>query len=73
MIATDVPLALTVGQIAKRLHVPVHRVQYVIRTRRIHPCVRAGNLRVFSEGDVRQIGSELKRIEADRNGDAPAT
>jgi hypothetical protein len=49
----------TVGEIARRLQVPVHRVEYLIRARGITPCGRAGNARVFSEGVVSRIAAEL--------------
>jgi DNA-binding transcriptional MerR regulator len=59
--------APTVGEIARRLGVPLHRVEYVIRSRAIRPSVRAGNLRVFTEADVQHIASELRRIAEDRS------
>ena len=60
----------TVGEIARRLGVAVHRVEYVISARGIRPHGRAGNARVFTESDVRRIASELRRIEAERSGSA---
>jgi hypothetical protein len=65
------PTAPTVGEIARRLNVPLHRVEYVIRSRGISPTTRAGNIRVFSESDVRRIGSELDRIAAERTPETP--
>lgn len=59
---------LTVGVIASRYSVPVHRVEYVIRTRSIAPAAMAGNARVFSEADETYIASELQRIDAERTG-----
>ena len=56
----------TVGEIARRLGVPVHRVEYVILTRGIEAQGRAGNARIFSAGDVKRIDAELRRIEAER-------
>lgn len=61
---------LTIGEIASKLGVPVHRVGYVIRTRAIAPAGRAGIARVFSDSDLSQIESELNRIESDREGSA---
>ena len=55
--------ALTVGEIAKRLGYPIHKIEYMIRSRNIQPIQRAGNLRVFSEKDFCFIKSELKHIE----------
>jgi hypothetical protein len=56
----------TVGEIARRLGRPTHRIEYIIRTRRIAPRARVGNLRVFGPADVAYIASELSRIEAER-------
>lgn len=66
------PTAPTVGEIARRLEVPLHRVEYVIRSRGIRPTSRAGNARVFSDAAVEMIGSELQRIERDRDPDVAA-
>jgi len=56
------PSMPTIGEIARRLGQPVHRIEYVIRARRIRPCGWAGNARVFSEDAVEVIASELQRI-----------
>jgi hypothetical protein len=56
------PTMPTIGEIARRLGQPVHRVEYVIRARRIRPCGWAGNARVFPEDAVEVIASELQRI-----------
>lgn len=45
----------TVGEIARRLGVSTHQIEYLIRSRRIQPSGRAGNARVFSEKDVERI------------------
>lgn len=66
--STAVPLVPTVGQIARRLNEPLHRIEYVIRTRDIQPVSRAGNVRVFSDADVTYIASELRRIDSEREG-----
>ena len=58
----------TVGEIARRLGVPFHRVEYVIRSRDLRPSGWAGNARVFSEADVTHIASELRRIDEEREG-----
>ena len=59
-------LLATVGEIARRLGEPTHRIQYIVRTRRIRAISRAGNLRVFSEGDVARIARELERMATER-------
>jgi hypothetical protein len=53
----------TVGQIARRLSVPSHRIEYIIRARGIQPCSWAGNARVFDETAVQAIAEELERIK----------
>lgn len=58
----------TVGEIARRIGYPLHRVEYVIRSREIHPTGRAGNARVFTDMDVARIASELRRIDDERQG-----
>ena len=63
-----VPAALTIGEIARRLGVAVHRVEYLVRTRNLKAAARAGNIRLFSETDVTYIAGEIRRIDADRGG-----
>ena len=62
-----IPIAPTVGENARRLGVPLHRVEYVIRSRGIRPTARAGNARLFTDNDVCRIKSELARIDSDRD------
>jgi hypothetical protein len=59
----------TIGEIARRLGQPIHRVEYVIRARRIRPCSWAGNARVFAEEAVEVIAAELQRIANLKGGD----
>jgi hypothetical protein len=56
----------TVGEIARRLGQPLHRVEYVLRTRDIRPTSRAGNALVYAEPDIARIASELAEIEGRR-------
>ncbi len=58
--------ASTVGEIARRLRTPVHRIAYVVRTRGLRPVAWAGNARIFTEQDVARIASELQQINEDR-------
>lgn len=54
---------ITVGVIAAELGVPLHRVQYVLRTRRsIRPKAVAGRLWLYDSDDIRQVEAELRRI-----------
>jgi len=54
----------TVGEIARRLAEPLHRIEYILRTRNIPPSGLAGNCRVYAEEDVERIAAELQRIDA---------
>lgn len=58
--------ALTIGEVAKRLGYPLHRIEYIIRSRNIRPRLRAGNARVFSGSDLQYIASVLRHIDAER-------
>lgn len=53
--------SLTVGEIARRLDVSLHRVEYLIRARQIKAQSRAGNSRVFSERDFHRIEEALAK------------
>lgn len=66
--ADSAPAMTTVGEIARRLGEPVHRIEYVIRARRIRPTGRAGSARVFPEDAVKAIALELQRISANKLG-----
>ena len=72
MSVTEFKRLTTIGEVARRLNRPQHRVEYVVRARRLQPAKRAGNARVFSDADVQYIESELSRIDADRNGGGPS-
>lgn len=56
----------TVGRIARRLGVPVHRVEYIIQSRAIAPVAFAGRLRLFDREAVARIRHELNTIDARR-------
>ncbi len=58
----------TVGEIARRIGEPIHRVEYIIKARDIQPTERAGNCRVFTDGDVALIATEIRRIDAEKQG-----
>lgn len=63
------PNMLTIGEIARRLGKPIHRIEYVVRARQICPCGWAGNARIFPEEAVETIALELQRIDAAKSGD----
>ena len=56
----------TIGEIARRLDVPPHRIEYAIRAHGIEPEGWAGNARVFSEEAVRSIGTILRAEDGHR-------
>ncbi len=65
----DIPRLRTPGVIAELLGVPLHRVQYVLRTRpHIRPAARAGRLRLYDNEAIAMICQELNAIEARRAG-----
>ncbi len=66
---TLAPSMPTIGEIARRLGAPAHRIEYVIRARGISPCGWAGHARVFSEEAVQMIAAALERIDSARTGD----
>jgi DNA-binding transcriptional MerR regulator len=59
----------TVGEIARRLDQPVHRIEYVIRSRLLRPTGRAGQVRIFTEEDVAFIAGQLQQIDARQGRD----
>jgi hypothetical protein len=52
-------VSLTVGEMARRLDQPVHRITYIVRSRNIQPASRAGALRVFTEADLAVVAEAL--------------
>ena len=64
---------LTIGAIATRLGVPLHRVEYVIRSRGIPASGRAGRLRVFAPEAITLIRHVLERHGKPAVGPAPLT
>ena len=65
---SDSPIIHSVGTLAQLFRVPIHRIQYVIRSRGIEPAGIAGNVRLFDEAAAKRIASELQRIEDDKGG-----
>lgn len=59
----------TPGVLAADLGVPLHRVLYVLDTRKhIVPSARAGQLRLYDRQAVAQVRHELSAIDARRRG-----
>ncbi|TWT65472.1 hypothetical protein Pan14r_50170 [Crateriforma conspicua] len=61
------PLMLTVGEIARRLDTKIHRIEYIIRSRKIEATGWAGHARVFSQASLDRIASELSRMDTERS------
>ena len=70
MHTTTSPVLPTIGEISRRIDQPHHRIAYVIKTRRIAPCGRAGHARVFDEEAVREIADACRRIDLGERLDA---
>lgn len=60
----------TLGRVAEKLRVPVHRVAYIVSRRGIAPAAYAGRLRLFDRAGVARIRHELNAIDARRAGGA---
>lgn len=58
------PRLVTAGVMAERLGVPLHRVQYVLRTRQVRVSAYAGRLRLYDRAAVERVRGELARIDA---------
>ena len=58
----------SVGEIAQRLSVPLHRVEYQIRTRDIRPQVTAGGRNFYNKATLQRIAGELQKIDEEKAG-----
>lgn len=67
-IPSSPPTLDTVGRIADRLGISVHRVQYVVHRKGIQPAAYAGRLRLFDRHAVARIRYEINAIEARTGG-----
>ena len=55
----DVPRELTVGVMAEKLGVAIHRVQWILKTRGIRERSKAGILRVYDHAAFERVKKEL--------------
>lgn len=62
------PRLLTIGEIADRLDVSMHRLKYAIDQYKIAPDRRVGIIRVWSEQKLPLIESALAKIAENRHG-----
>ena len=58
---TDTPY-LTIGMLAERLRLPIHRIGYAVSVGRIKPAMRIGITRVWHESDVATVRRVLNRV-----------
>jgi len=59
------PALNTAGRIAQTLGVPLHRILYILRSRKhIRPTARAGRLRLYNLASIASIRHELNAIDA---------
>lgn len=61
--------AITMRLISETTGHPLHRVRYVVRTRRILPMQTAGRQYLFSRRQMARIATELDRARRDPRGD----
>lgn len=69
LMTISAPAMPTIGEIARRLGQPIHRIEYVVRVRGIRPTGWAGNARVFADGAIEVIAAELQRISEAKSHD----
>ena len=50
-------------QISVRRGIPLHRVQFIVKTRRIPPAMKVGNTNIFDAAGIRRIERALDDIE----------
>lgn len=62
----------TLGQIARELCAPEHRVLYAIKSRSIQPVARVGRFRVFGRAEIARIGQALASIDSRSSAAATA-
>jgi hypothetical protein len=62
------PQVVSLGDISRRLGKPIHRIDYVVRSRNIVPALIVGGRHFYNEAAVQHIASEIRRIEAEKAG-----
>ena len=50
---------MTLVSLASEFKVPVHRLQYLVKSRQIQPAERVGNIRLFDETALERLRAEL--------------
>lgn len=60
-------MLLTISEVAGRLGVPAHRIEYVVGSRSIAPTRRAGKYRLWDEQAVERIAAALRECDVRTN------
>lgn len=65
MVSQPLPALITSGTIAAELHVPLHRVLWVLKSRRdIAPAATAGRVRLYRRSAIARVRYELNVIDS---------
>jgi hypothetical protein len=59
----SVPQLRTLGVLAKEVERPLSQVEYIVRTRGIAPCAKAGTLRLFDARAVEAVRVAIREME----------
>lgn len=51
---------LTIGQVAERLKIKIHQIEYLLNAGKIEPTASVGRYRVFDQSTIKQIGKLVK-------------
>ncbi len=57
---------LTLGQLARRMRVSIHRIKYAVDQHRVEPAMRVGITRVWRPDQIPAIESALRRVASNR-------
>lgn len=60
----------SVGEVARRLGVALHQVDYVLKSRGIEPTAIAGGRRLYGEDEVGMIADALRIVDQFKKGGA---
>ena len=54
---------LTVGDLGQQLDQPIHKIEYLLSSRKVTPIQRAGRFRLYSRDTVRFLRGEIDQME----------
>lgn len=60
--------AFTIGDLAEACKAPIHRIEYLVRSRKITPLMRAGRYRLYSPKVVDTLKREMAVIDQRQGG-----